>query len=65
MNFALEINAGAWEASKSWGGGHRFRGALLERKGHLNIFKGNVGDGGREGKINAIINQRPLRPTHG
>ena len=22
MNFALEINAGAWEASKSWGGGH-------------------------------------------
>jgi hypothetical protein len=21
--------------------------------------------GGREGKINSIINQRPLRPTHG
>jgi hypothetical protein len=37
----------------------------LERKGHLKHFKGNVGDGEREGKINAIINQRPLRPTHG
>ena len=50
----------------------RWRGALVSRgtfgvkRAPKKIFQGNVGNGGREGKINAIIiNQRLLRPTHG
>ena len=52
-------------------GGAPFRGALVELKGYIKIspemFATGEGGGGRdrEGKVNAIINQRPLRLTHG
>jgi hypothetical protein len=51
----------------------RWRGGALVSRGTFGVkrapkknFQRNVGNGGREGKINAIIiNQRLLRPTHG
>ena len=49
-------------------GGTGFEGHFWNEKG-TKIFSRKCWrrgkGGGREGKINAIINQRPLRPTHG
>ena len=52
------------------GGGTGFERHFWNEKGPKKfstemLATGEGGGGGREGKINAIINQRPLKPTHG
>jgi hypothetical protein len=52
---------------KKVGGAPVSRGTFGMKRAPKTIFQEMLAtvEGGREGKINAIINQRPLRPTHG
>ena len=58
---------GVGSIKKLGGGVTGFEGNFWNERASKKIFQEMLAtvEGGREGKINAIINQRPLRPTHG